>query len=162
MHTGSQAGSGGQMVGTEPPDCRVLPHVHTGADCALAVHEILEGEAEVGRLVLSRLLHTFERLDEPFAESDELSAEQRSLYEVVDSLEEQGSHFIGDSSFPGSPTVRDSCELLTDQALHSVRLLPVPEEPQLLALRQLVLVVVTLAGLLYLIAYDGTLQHTKS
>ena len=114
MHTGSQAGSGGQMVGTEPPDCRVLPHVHTGADCALAVHEILEGEAEVGRLVLSCLLHTFERLDEPFAESDELSAEQRSLYEVVDSFEEQGSHFIGDTSFPGAATVRHSCQLLTD------------------------------------------------
>ena len=40
---------------------------------------------------------------------------------------------------------------MTHQVLHSVRLLPVPEQPQLLALRQLVLVVVTLAGLLYLV-----------
>ena len=41
---------------------------------------------------------------------------------------------------------------MTHQVLHSLRLLPVPEQPQLLALRQLVLVVVTLAGLLYLVA----------
>ena len=116
MHTGGHAGGGGEVVGGESPDSRVLPHVHTGAHRALSVDEVLEGEAEVGhsRLVLSGPVQTLEWLDKPFAESDELSAEEGPLYQIVDSFEQQSSHFVGDASFPGAAAVIDLLQLLTD------------------------------------------------
>ena len=45
---GLRGGGGGQVLPDQPPDAQGLVHVHWGAHCALSVHNVLEGEREVG------------------------------------------------------------------------------------------------------------------
>ena len=53
------------------PDSRVLSDVDGGANEALAVHEVVEGEREV-RSLLESPLRTVERLDVPSAQTNEI------------------------------------------------------------------------------------------
>ena len=59
---------GGHVVEGEAADGRVLPDVDGGADGALAVDEVLEGEGEVRRLVQRLVGRPVERLHEPLAQ----------------------------------------------------------------------------------------------
>ena len=106
----------------------------------------------MGRLPLARPLFALERLHEPFSKADKLSGQQRTFYQVVHSFKKECSNFIGDATLPRPATITDFLQVLTDETLDGLWLLPIPEQPELLALRQLVLVIVTLTWLLDLVS----------
>ena len=53
----------------------MLANVDGGEDRALAVDKVVEAEGQVSRLV-HRFVGAVERLNEPFAQADEISADQ--------------------------------------------------------------------------------------
>ena len=63
------------MLHGQSPDCRMLPDIKGCTDTALAVNKVGEGEGQVGRL-LQRPLRPVERLDVPFAQTDEITRQQ--------------------------------------------------------------------------------------
>ena len=66
-----------EVMHGEPSDSRMLPDIDGGADEALPVHEVVEGEGEVRRLLKSPL-GTVERLDVPSAQTDKVARQQIS------------------------------------------------------------------------------------
>ena len=136
------------MLVRQSADGRVLPHVHGRTHRALPVDEVGEGEGEVAALVLLLPLHW---LHEPLAEPDELLAEKAALDQVVERLEEQGAGLVGDPGLPGAAELRHLLQGGCGELPQVVRLLPVPEHPELPALGQLVLVVMAGLGRLDLV-----------
>ncbi len=93
-----------------------------------------------------------ERLDEPFADPHKFPTQQIPLDQIVQRLEEQRARLVRYARLPAAGALRDLLQAVADeqraQLLH--RLLAVPEEPELFALRQLIFVVVARLGLLHL------------
>ncbi len=93
-----------------------------------------------------------ERLHEPFSDPHKFPAQQISLDQIIQRLEEQRPRLVRYARLPAAGALRDLLQAVADQQraqlLH--RLLAVPEEPELFALRQLIFVVVARLGLLHL------------
>ena len=92
-----------------------------------------------------------EWLHEPFSDPHKFPAQQIPLDQIIQRLEEQRPRLVRYARLPAAGALSDLLQAVADQRsqlLH--RLLPVPEEPELFALRQLIFVVVARLGLLHL------------
>ena len=92
-------------------------------------------------------------LHKPLPNPHKLPTQQIPLDEIIQRFEQQRSRLIRDARLPAARTVRNLFQTVTDERPQLLgRLFAVPEEPELLALRQLIFVVVAWLGLLHLIA----------
>jgi hypothetical protein len=100
-----------------------------------------------------------ERLHEPFSDPHKFPAQQIPLDQIIQRLEEQRPRLVRYARLPAAGALSDLLQAVADQQCAQLlhRLLAVPEEPELFALRQLIFVVVARLGLLHL--GDGILGH---